>query len=393
MTDRNTLYRLLRPPYRLAKKAVRPLVRQLPVLRTLLKRELTTGTNVAIPLRRRLWLYRHGFTSRSDALFDLDEGNYREFVSDLQHERADDINEPWDAVVNNKLAFHLLFDGFSTHLPACYGVLDGGVLRRTSPAATAAAWEERTASEDEVAIETIDATAWVERYLETTEALVLKPIYGQGGQDVLVCRREANDGYRVNGEVKTTAEFETLVDDLEEYLACEFVDQADYAADLYGDSTNTLRILSLWDYDRDEPFVSGVVHRIGTDESAPVDNWSRGGLSAELREDGTATLSSGAQWLPDRGEVRWYETHPDTGTRIEGARVPGWPAVRERIVEMAAAFPYLPRLGWDVVLTDDEGGFRVLEVNAHAATRTLQVHRPLLRDPRVRRFYEYHGCV
>lgn len=58
---------------------------------------------------------------------------------------------------------------------------------------------------------------------------------------------------------------------------------------------------------------------------------------------------------------------------------------------MAAAFPYLLRLGWDVVLTDDEDGFPVLEVNAHAAMRTLQVHRPLLRDPRVRRFYEYHG--
>jgi D-alanine-D-alanine ligase-like ATP-grasp enzyme len=57
---------------------------------------------------------------------------------------------------------------------------------------------------------------------------------------------------------------------------------------------------------------------------------------------------------------------------------------------MAAAFPHLPRIGWDVVVTDD-GGFVILEINAHAGVETLQVHRPLLRDPRIRRFYEHHG--
>ena len=38
----------------------------------------------------------------------------------------DDIYDPWDTIVNNKLAVHLLFDRFSTHLPVCYGMLDGG---------------------------------------------------------------------------------------------------------------------------------------------------------------------------------------------------------------------------------------------------------------------------
>ena len=76
MTDRNVLNRLLYPPYQLTRGTARPLVRQLPILQTLVRRELTTGTNIDISLRHRLWLYRCGFTSRAGALFDLREGDY-----------------------------------------------------------------------------------------------------------------------------------------------------------------------------------------------------------------------------------------------------------------------------------------------------------------------------
>ena len=81
---------------------------------------------------------------------------------------------------------------------------------------------------------------------------------------------------------------------------------------------------------------------------------------------------------------------PDTGAPIEGARAPGWRSVHDRTLDTAAAFPYRPRLGWDIVLADDEDGVRVLEGDVHATTRTLWVHRRRLRDPRVGRFYEYH---
>jgi hypothetical protein len=395
MPEIDRLYERLKPIYRWIRGASSAADERLSILGTLLERELATGPSLSIPWRRRLWLYRRGFTSRSHALFDLDEDTYRHYVSDVQHELADGIAGRWDAVVNNKLTFYLAFGSFDEHLPALYGVLDGGRLRRSSPLMSAPSWEEAppasALADDGRSHEGAEATDWVTRYLDEHTALVLKPIYGHGGRGVLVCRAADRDGrYSVNGEPKTAREFAALLDDLEEYLAWAFVEQADYAEELFPGSTNTLRILTMWDYETDEPFVGGVVHRIGTGESAPVDNWSRRGLSAEVNDDGE--LSSGAQWLPSLGEVRWYDVHPDTGARIEGTRVPNWSAVRDGILEMAREVPYLPRLGWDVVVTGD-GEFVVLEANAHTATRTLQVHRPLLRDPRVRRFYEYHECV
>ncbi|MEF8863318.1 MAG: sugar-transfer associated ATP-grasp domain-containing protein [Haloarculaceae archaeon] len=282
-----------------------------------------------------------------------------------------------------------MFDPFSSHLPACYGVVEWGDLRRNSPAVTVPSWQEGgTPDERGSGLGQREAAAWIESHLEAAGALILKPIYGQGGQDIFVCRFDSEHGYCVNGEPRTAEEFASLIEGLEENLATEFVEQAGYAEELYPASTNTLRILTLWDYDRDEPFVAGAVHRIGTDASAPVENWSRGGLSAEIRDDGL--LSAAAGWESTAGELRWCDVHPDTGGRIEWREVPGWSAVRDRVLEMAGEFPYLPRLGWDVVITGD-GEFRVLEINAHAGIKTLQVHRPHLEDPRVRRFYEYHG--
>ncbi|ELZ29965.1 hypothetical protein C474_13061 [Halogeometricum pallidum JCM 14848] len=388
MREDSFQYTLLKPLRDRAGAGYRGLSDRLSIFATLLDRELSTGLSVDIPFERRLWLWRRGFTSRSSALYDLDEGNYRQFVSDLQHERANDIAEPWDTVVSNKLTFYLLFSSYAEHLPDCYGVVGDGELRRSSPTMPTAPWA--APSDGLNGVERHDAVRWVDRYLDRRAALVLKPVYGHGGRGVFVCRKRGEDEYAVNGESKTRAAFGRFLDELEEYLAWEFAQQADYAERLYPDSVNTLRVLTMWDYEADEPFVSAAVHRIGTADSAPVDNWSNGGLSAMVTDDDE--LSAGAQWLPSEGEVRWFDEHPDTGDRIEGTRIPDWSVVRDGLLEMAAEYPSLPRLGWDVVLTG-EGEFVVLEVNAHTGLRTLQVHKPLLEDPRVREFYEHHDCL
>lgn len=388
MAERTLPHRLLGPPKRLVGETLSPVSEWLSIRSRLLRRELRDG--VELPWRRRLWLYRRGFTSRDGQVFRVDESNYRDTVSSLQHERANDVTEPWDAAVDNGLTFRLLFGGFSSHLPALYGLVDGGTLTRNSPLMTVPSWQaDDPAGSDGVA--RFEATSWITSHLDEADALVLRPVHGDGGTGVLVCRTLPDrDGYDVDGERKTPGEFRDLVEGLEEYLAWAFVRQAEYADRIYPGATAAIRVLTLWDYERDEPFVAGAAQRIGSDASAPIDSPSRGGLTAAVGDEGE--LGPAARWHPDTGEVRWHRAHPDTGERIEGTRVPGWDAVRERVLEMAAAFPHLPRLGWDVVVTDD-GAFVVLEVDAHADDVSVQIHRPLLRDPRVRAFYEHHGCL
>lgn len=50
-------------------------------------------------------------------------------------------------------------------------------------------------------------------------------------------------------------------------------------------------------------------------------------------------------------------------------------------------------MGWDVIVTDHESSFKVIEGNAAPGIDSLQTHWPMLTDERVRRFYRHHGVL
>jgi hypothetical protein len=141
------------------------------------------------------------------------------------------------------------------------------------------------------------------------------------------------------------------------------------------------------DPDTGEAFVATAVHRFGNKDSIPVDNWSRGGLSSRIDLE-TGELGPGATY-PRHGEVIFHDDHPDTGTRIRGVCIPGWSQLKHRLLDMAQAWSFIPYVGWDIIVADDDTW--LLEGNNYSDVNLLQVHGPLLRDPRVRRFYRYHG--
>ena len=365
---------------------------------------------VSRPLRRRLRLWRRGFLTRSDAVYDLEESTYEDYVSDYQrYVRSKRINGTWSVALSNKLLFHRVMQPFDAHRMAVYGMLRGGTYHPiddrvdgsaggTAPpreladggstlAAVSEAEPDRT-ERAEASDATRNAAQRVVERLEDEGRLVLKWVRGGGGNNVLLCTRTA-DGYLVNGDPYAEAEFRSLVSSLDEYLVCEYVEQGPFGADLFPETPNTLRVITMYDEAAGEPFVAAAIHRIGTSDSAPLDNFTQGGLSAKIDRE-TGTLSAGAQ-PPVDGDVEWHSRHPDTGTRIEGARVPGWDRIRERLLEIADGCSFVPYVGWDVIVTDEEGSFTVIEANSYPGLKSIQVHGPLLTDDRVRRFYERHG--
>ncbi len=140
--------------------------------------------------------------------------------------------------------------------------------------------------------------------------------------------------------------------------------------------------------DGHRPFVAAAIHKFGTEASAPTDNWSRGELFAPL-DPATGRLSAGLEELTHiQGRPVEHATHPDTGARIEGVSVPRWQTVQEQLLGMLGHFPSFQYVGWDVLVT--ETIFSVLEGNAAPVVVSLQLTRPLLEDPRVRRFVAHH---
>lgn len=337
-----------------------------------LEQEADTWDNwVELPLRRRLWLWKHGFPSPMAELYDFDTYGAEGYLSELQRYRLYRSLNDHRYLIDDKLSQHWMLAGHPEYRPTAYGFVDR--QRVHGIAGT-------TFDGDPTPIR-----EWLPEVLRRESELVFKDLRGKGGKEVLVA--EYDGVYRLDGDPITEAELCAEIEDLSGYLVTEYVHQHEYADDLYPHSANTIRLLTLWDDEAGELLVPAAVHRIGTDRSRPVDNWSAGGLAADIEVE-SGRLGQAAQ-LPFSGEVQWFDEHPDTGTRIAGTTVPHWDRVLSMVERLAKENTNIPALGWDIVL-DESGEPVVLEANTGTAIRTFQVHRPLLKDPRFAEFVSRH---
>ncbi len=204
------------------------------------------------PLRTRLRAARLGLSAHSYLWLGLDDPDadpdrYLKSVEPIRR-----LNHRHVVPLHNKYTFQLLTEPELPVLPELYGLIDGGVFR------------PRAADED-------DPLAVLDR----VGKLVLKPTRGGKGTGVLFLDRTP-DGPTLNGDHVARSTLRERLAGLDEYLVTEFVRQHDYAATIFPDATNTLRIYSVFDRRTDEAEVFRAVHRLGSEASAPTDNWSRG---------------------------------------------------------------------------------------------------------------------
>lgn len=224
---------------------------------------------------------------------------------------------------------------------------------------------------------------------EAHGSVVLKPSGGSRGRGIYQLDWKPN--LTLNGRTVTPAEVQELVRELDNYLVTETIDQADYAKLICPVTTNTVRVITCVDPDTHAPFVARAVHRFGTHETRPTDNWSRGGLCA-LVDLQTGTLGPGVKHAKrTRGKLEWRSHHPDTGAAIEGVRIPRWEELCNALLEAVHSAPFLVYVGWDVAVTED--GFFIVEGNKNTDMDLLQVHGGLLKDSKLRRFYEHHRVI
>lgn len=327
-----------------------------------------------MPLSRSLRLYRHGFLSEAVPQYGLTDENRDRYLSHLQRERAKLINGKrgrMNVVHRSKLLFqYVLWPAFADHLPDVYGYVSDGRMLDTPFA---------------------DGYAGIRACVDDVGTVVAKPVFGETGQGVFVLDRTA-DGYAVNGRTVSGPELERLADGFDDYVVTAFAEQAEYARSVSPAATNTLRIMTMIDPETAEPFVAAGVHRFGSRRSAPVDNFSKGGFVAAFDPE-AGRLGEIAEEHEDKS-ISYHDRHPETGARVAGVEVPAWEAIEDTLLEMAGYVgPLTPYVGWDVVVTDDDGSIAVIEANGYPTVDLVQIHTPLLADERNRRFYEHHGVV
>lgn len=135
------------------------------------------------------------------------------------------------------------------------------------------------------------------------------------------------------------------------FIAEELIAQSPEISRFHPSSVNSLRVRTFRFDDRVEVLPSNF--RIGRGGSV-VDNTGAGGISAALDENGVVIAACGE--AGDR-----FETHPDTGVRILGARIPHWEEAVAFVKQLAMVLPSVRYVGWDLALTDD--GWVMIEGN------------------------------
>jgi hypothetical protein len=120
-------------------------------------------------------------------------------------------------------------------------------------------------------------------------------------------------------------------------------------ASLAGTTLSTLRLVTYNDVKGHiTPFVA--VQRMGT-ASAAADNFARGGIAARVNDDGVLAPRA-AMRHPVAGFTE-LESHPDTGRRIGGFRLPHWNDSLALARRAHVLYPGVPFIGWDVAVLED----------------------------------------
>jgi len=316
-----------------------------------------------VPLPTAVSLWRKGYFSYSAVLYDLDRLDL--YLSDIdQHETKQIDGAMGNALRNKYICKRLLEQNYAANLPQTLGLVRKGRYHaECGPHSFLGA-------------------------IEDSAGVVCKPIASGRGKGVHVI--EPGEPYQFDGDPTTRDHLTTYESTLDEYLVEPQIDQHRFQATVFPDALNTMRILTMVDPDTGEPFLAATVHRFGVPSSAPTDNWSRGGIVAEIdRESGVLTPAVVASGKAKRR----LERHPTTDTQIAGETVPSWSTVRELVLSIAQEFrTCFPYVGWDVAIAAD-GTPLIVEANRATDVDLLQLNEPLLADERCRRFYEYHDII
>ncbi|MFH1502608.1 MAG: sugar-transfer associated ATP-grasp domain-containing protein [Candidatus Eisenbacteria bacterium] len=337
--------------------------------RTMRNVQRLVTAEVASPMRvslgKRLWSWRRGFLSRSAVRYGLTDDNIHLFVSDwARYVKTPRIDGDFTSALNNKIVFSRILASYGCTVPEYYCLIRDGEMFQIGDR-----YQMRSPSD------VVDACL-------AGGEFIVKPYTGGGG--LRVTALSASDGeLLVNWQRREKDEVSALIARLSDGVISQFVRQHEYASRIFPHSTNSIRVLTVWDYERGEPFIPFAGHRFGRPSSIPVDNCSRGGMSCPV-DVATGVLGVASAGYSMDAMSR-HETHPDTGERITGLKIPHWEEATARLVEICREMAYIPYVGWDVVITQD--GFAVTEGNS-CPDLGHQTFGPLLEDPRVRAFFE-----
>jgi len=322
-----------------------------------------------VPLGAKLKLAWNGFLPDKYHIYNLRENDWRLFCSDWQVLMTQTVDGHYAAVLYDKLLFETVVGQFA-NVPRNFVYIDRGIVT----------WLVDPPSAQQDLLELV----------RRERKVMLKPRNSSGGLRVHLL--EYRDGaYWRDFEPVEEQALSLFLNQARDALVVEFVRQGAFANNLYSKSVNTIRCVTFIDHKTRKPFIGTASMRIGSDKSAPKDNYHAGGLFVDYIDPNTGKFGKAIAMHDGKFSYNWFDRHPDNGLVFEDQVIPDWDNVCRSLLETAEKLPYLPLVAWDVALLDD--GISIIEGNQWCQLSDFQCSKQLLADQRVREFFRYHNML
>ena len=314
-----------------------------------------------------LWNYSHGFFPATISVCKIKDDNYTEFLSDRDYIAGHPWNGAYTSIIDDKLFLPMLLKSFPEVVPTYYFFKDeSGFL---------------PLSEFHGKRTTIDAF-WI--LLSEKGKLCLKHTHSSVGSGFMLVEQK-KDGYYLNGENIGADSLASLINGLNEYIVCEYIDGHEYSKKICPTSLNTVRFLCAWDYDKKEFFLARCFHRFGCNGNV-VDNVGSGNGLLVFVDPSTGRLkSNGAMNVNNSGD-RYVENvvHPDNHIELTGLQIPNFMEIKSKVLHICNSISFLRWVGFDVAITQD--GFKIIEANS-LSSLIDQECEGYLKDERLKRLF------
>ncbi len=321
-----------------------------------------------VPILKRVKLWTKGFRGQAALFYDFKKFGHDAYINDYRkHVKTPFINHPYQVLLNDKLLFHKMLSDHEAYLPKQYCLIMKG---RVVPLSKE--------------VNDIDELIKILK----KKNLVLKPMKGGGGDGLIFIENKESEVFW-NSKSLDEKELKRKIKGLDSYEVTELVDQAGYAAKVFPRTRNTMRVITMWDYQKMEPFIALAAHKFGSSRSYPADAMVRGGYLAEIDIE-TGKIGRALQ-MDSRNRISWYDLHEETKEKIEGISVKNWKLISSKIIEIAKGIPFIPYVGWDILATED--GFKIIEGNDHSGIDVFQIIKPFAKEERMREFFRRHGVI
>lgn len=328
-------------------------------------RILLAPNRFAVPLHKRLrYAVGGGFIGDQVALYGLTRSTKNRYLSEFDWYRSRWINEPFDAMLNNKIVFSEILQHHIS-VPEIHYLKNKGRLVAHGRSAD------------------VRNIADVLPALRREGSMFVKPLAAGKGKGVRRLDAEG-DRFWVDRVPVTAQEMIRTLEESDGWFLSSTVEQHPDLAAIYDQTTNTIRLITVRTAEGDAKIMFAVL-RMGTSATIPVDNGSRGGLVARIDLDSGVLSEARTLWSRDV-----FTEHPDSGAPIEGALVPQWDEVKRQILTAVDAVPYLQFIAWDILVSED--GPCVIEANTSSGVNIIQVWGPQ-RDGELGDFYRMHGVI